>query len=204
MGPAGESCSYQSHNRHHAGSPSDCGRWVECYTTAALFRASYSVWGGGTRLLLRHLVVPPNANVINVSNEVQCGETFRVFNLILLITTGYRYFSSVIDKCYFGTFQWWPPPYYQPHHKNVSHYFSMNASHYFSMNETHNNQASKIIQDMWLKMLYWGRYWPPNWICKTFFERFTSVYMATAWILFIAQLYMMYLSQVCIPISVCI
>ena len=26
MGPAGESCSYQSHHRHHAGSPSDCGR----------------------------------------------------------------------------------------------------------------------------------------------------------------------------------
>ena len=45
-------------------------------------------------------------------------------------------------------------------------------SHYFSMNETHNNQASIIIQDMWLEMLYWGRYWPPNWICKTFFERF--------------------------------
>ena len=121
MGPAGESCSYQSHHRHHAGSPSDCGRWVECYTTAALFRASY------------------------------------------------RYFSSVIDKCYFGTFQWWPPPYYQPHHSVYK-----NVSHYFSMNETHNNQASIIIQDMWLKMLYWGRYWPPNWICKTFLERFIS------------------------------
>ena len=80
MGPAWESCSYQSHHRHHAGSPSDCGRWVECYTTAALFSGSYSVWGGGTRLLLRHLVVPPNANVINVSNEIYCGETFRVFN----------------------------------------------------------------------------------------------------------------------------
>ena len=31
---------------------------------------SYSVWGGGIRLLFRHLVVPPNANVIIVSNEV--------------------------------------------------------------------------------------------------------------------------------------
>ena len=63
---------YHRHHRHHAGSPSDCGRWVECYmyTTAALFSGSYSVWGGGTRLLLRYLVVPPNANVINVSNEV--------------------------------------------------------------------------------------------------------------------------------------
>ena len=41
MGPAGiESCSYQSRHRHHAGSPSDCGRWVECYTTAALFSGS--------------------------------------------------------------------------------------------------------------------------------------------------------------------
>ena len=28
-------------------------------------------------------------------------------------------------------------------------------SHYFSMNEKQSNQASIIIQDMWLKMLYW-------------------------------------------------
>ena len=34
------------------------------------FSGSYSVWGGGTRLLLRHLVVPPTTNVVNVSNEV--------------------------------------------------------------------------------------------------------------------------------------
>ena len=70
--------------------------------------------GGGTRLLLQHLVVLPTTNVVNVSNEVQCGETFCVFNLMLLITTGGRYFevslinvilALVIDKCNFGTFQ---------------------------------------------------------------------------------------------------
>ena len=40
LNPIGESCSYQSHHRHHAGYPSDCGKWVECYTTAALFSGS--------------------------------------------------------------------------------------------------------------------------------------------------------------------
>ena len=47
-------------------------------------------------------------------------------------------------------------------------------SHYFSMNEKQNNQAAIIIQNMWWKMLYWGRYWPPNWICKTFLSGLVS------------------------------
>ena len=63
----------------------------------------------------------------------------------------------------FATFQWWPPPYYQPHHSVYK-----NTRHYVNINEKQNNQASIIMQDMWWKMLYWVRYWPPNWIYKTF------------------------------------
>ena len=111
----GRACSYPSHHRHHAISPSDCGWCVEFCTTAALSSGSYSVWGGDTRLLLWQLVLPHNANVINVSNEV-CGETFRVFNLILLIMTGYRYFKVSLINVILALFSDDPPPYYQPHH----------------------------------------------------------------------------------------
>ena len=143
MGPAGESCSYQSHHhhhRHHAGSPSDCGRCVECYATAALFSGSYSVWGVGTRLLLRHLVVPPNANVINVSNEVQCGETFRVFNLIVLITTIYRYFEVSVINVILALFSD-DPTLFSTQLFNAQKFHS----HYVSINAKLNNQASIII-----------------------------------------------------------
>ena len=110
---------------------------------------------------------PMLLNVINVSNEVECGETFRVFNLILLITTGYRYFEVSLINVILALFSDDPTLLPTPS-------FSVQKchSHYFSMNDKQNNITSILIQDMGLKMLYWGRYWTPNRICKTCFEWF--------------------------------
>ena len=131
------------------------------------------------------------------------------FKLNLIDNDMISILRSVIDKCNFGTFRWWPPTLLPTPSFSVQKCHS----HYFSMNEKHNNQASIIIQDMWLKMLYLGRYWPQNLICKTSFERFmftaclsidiclqpvcplTYVYSLSAhWHMFTA----------CLPIDICL
>ena len=74
------------------------------------------------------------------------------FNLHSLITTGDRYIEVSLINVILELFSDDPPPYYQPHYSGYR-----NTSHYVSMNEEQNNQASIIMQDMWWKMLYWGR-----------------------------------------------
>ena len=77
MGPAGESCSNQSHHRHPL---QDLRQIVvdECNVIPQ-------------QRVLRRLVVLPATNVVNVWNEVLCGEIYRVFIINSLITTGDRY-----------------------------------------------------------------------------------------------------------------
>ena len=82
---------------------------------------------------------------------------FGVFNLNSLITTGYRYIKVSLINLILALFSDDPHPITNPIIQCTKH-----QSHYVSMNETQNNKASIIIQDMWWKMLYWGRYWPPN------------------------------------------
>ena len=81
---------------------------------SSMFSGSYPVWGGGTRLLLGRLVVLPTTSVINVSNEVYCGETVLVFNLNLLITTGDRYIKVSLINVILALFSDDPHPITNP------------------------------------------------------------------------------------------
>ena len=87
-------------------------------------------------------MVLPTTNVVNVSNEIECGETFRVFNLNSLITTGDRFIELSLINVILALFSDDPHPITNPIIQCTK------KRHYFYMNEKQNNKAS-IIKDMW-------------------------------------------------------